>query len=61
LAFSPADPLYQAVTEAFNGVHEVHVTAHYLGCAPGTAGRAKFETKEGETPAWIRATDRRLD
>jgi hypothetical protein len=55
--FPPNDPLHLAVTGAFNAVHALSVELHYLTCAPGTAGRAKFELKEGEVPTWIRARE----
>ena len=56
--FPPDDPLYVAATGAFNAVHALSVELHYLTCPAGTAGRAKFELKEGEVPAWIRAQGR---
>ena len=60
--FPPNDPLYLAATGAFNAVHALSVELHYMTCAPGTAGnRAKFELKEGEVPAWIRAREEGQD
>ena len=59
--FPPNDPLFVATTGAFNAVHALRVELHYLTCPAGTAGRAKFEVKEGQVPAWIRARDGRSD
>jgi hypothetical protein len=47
--------IYVAAPGAFNAVHALSVELHYLTCPAGTAGRAKFELKEGEVPTWIRA------
>ena len=53
--FPPDDRLYRAAQDAFNAVHALSVAM--LACEPGTAGRAKFELRESETPTWIRATE----
>jgi hypothetical protein len=55
--FRGDDPLYRGVCQAFNAVHALNVELHYLSCDPGSVGRAKFELKDGEAPAWIRALE----
>lgn len=39
LAFPPNDPLYAQVSEAFDKVHRLSVSLHYLSCDPGSVGR----------------------
>ena len=41
--FRGDEPLYLAVSQAFNALHALNVNLHYLSCAPGTVGRAKPE------------------
>jgi hypothetical protein len=56
--FRGDEPLYLAVCRSFDAVHALNVNLHYLGCAPGTVGRSKPESKDGETPAWTGARER---
>jgi hypothetical protein len=53
--FRGDEPLYLAVSEAFNAVHGLSVKLHYLTCAPGTVGWAKLELREGEVPRRVDA------
>jgi hypothetical protein len=37
LGLPPDDPLYLAATEAYYGLHHLHVRLHYLSCTHGVA------------------------
>ena len=47
--FRGDEPLYLAVCRAFDAIHALNVSLHYLSCAPGTVGRSKLKSREGAT------------
>jgi hypothetical protein len=47
--FPPKDSLYLEATAAFNAIHKLNVSLHYLSCAPGTTMDASRPANVGET------------